>query len=104
MSRISDKLKNGADHRWPGSGEHFVAIHEFMRQGGRAKGLDSAIRINFFLTMGGDRTNNLAIMHSSIEARKPTRPGKRMALYDAAIIAILALKDLHAMDMQAAAT
>ncbi len=93
--RNKDILCSGADIRWPGSGEYFVAIHEFMRQGGKAKGLDSAIRINFFLTMGGDRSKNLACFKRDIEARAPKREGMRMELYKVAVQAINELIIMH---------
>jgi hypothetical protein len=95
--RVNDMLRSGANNRWPGSGDHLVNIHEFMRQGGRERSLSSAVNINFFLTMGGDRGDNLTKMKAEIDGRKPTRDGQRMSLYKAAIIAVDALVVLHGM-------
>ena len=90
--KVNDILRGGAEKRWPGSGDHFVAIHEFMRQGGRENALGSAMNINFALLM--NRTQALESIRRSINARAPKRTGKRMDLYVAACSAMDALETM----------
>lgn len=88
---VESVLREGAEHCWGGSGDHIVAIHNFLRRGGKSQSLSSAIDINFMLKMG-HRAQHLASIKGKVEARKPKRVGPSMDLYTAASQAVVALE------------